>query len=103
MGKRLDTQRMNEDATRVSEIIERGDRLMYQADNFADRTEFTDARHANERIEERMRRLIAYFQATAPQVEKISNHKLRLVGDVAETFDPEWDVERDKAGDVVVA
>lgn len=93
----MDTTRVSEDLKTLQDIVERGDRLMYQADNFADRTEFDEARRAYQRTAERMLRLVAYFQASAARGDAV----MEVVEEVAETFEPEWDVERDKAGSPV--
>jgi hypothetical protein len=86
------------DLALVSEIVDRADRLMYQADNFSDRTEFKAAREACDRVEERMIRLVAYFEVTRDRISALGEEEALVVEHIGETLGSEWDVERDKAG-----
>lgn len=72
----------------VRESLDKGDRLMYAADNFADRSFYIEAKAAFRRIEEREIRLLTYFQATAPHVAADGGRA--MVESVEETLGPEW-------------
>ena len=87
----------NSDLQTLIAIVDRGDRLMYQADNFADRTEFEVARKAVERTVERMRRLASYFEITRDRTAEFSEEMATVVEHVGETLLPEWDVSQDDA------
>lgn len=87
------------DLATIHDIIERGDRLMYQADNFGDRTEFTIAREAWERTSERLRRLASYFEITRDRTFSFSTELAAVVEHVGETLLPGWDVDRDVVKD----
>ena len=100
-GPQIDTTQVTEDLARVRAIVDRADRLQYQADNFSDRTEFVDALHSCERTEERQRVLLDYFLKTVPIIGQGTKAHEKLVASVLATFEPEWDVERDKSGAAV--
>jgi hypothetical protein len=85
----------NDDLQRILSSIDRGDRLMYQADNFSDRTEYALAKEAAERTVERMRRLASYFEITRDRTAEFSEELEAVVEHVGETLLPGWDVERD--------
>lgn len=83
----------NEDLQRIVSAIDRGDRLMYQADNFSDRTEYALAKQAAERTVERMRRLASYFEITRDRTEAHSPELSAVVEHVGETLLPGWEFE----------
>jgi hypothetical protein len=82
-----------DDLDTIEAMLERADRLMYAADNFADRSEFAKAKEAFDRVSERQRRLLGYFSATAPVLptepflDTVREH-------VAASLEVGWDVDR---------
>jgi hypothetical protein len=91
-----------DDLDAIEAMLERADRLMYAADNFSDRSEFAKAKEAFDRVSERQRRLLGYYQATAPVL--FEGLRPRIVEGypfldtvrehVAASLDVGWDVDR---------
>lgn len=80
-----------DDLEKLRAIVERGDRLMYSADNFADRSEFAEAMAAWRRTEERTRRLIGLLDAAAPIIVQTDEGEAIYLH-VSEALDEEWTV-----------